>query len=97
MSSLEKTGVPELWDMTQEFKRLRLESGEFLATRRKQLRLWLRSHVKDHIMGRFQRHPRVHALLPSMEQMVMDGLITPGLAADYLLEVFVGGTGEGEI
>lgn len=90
VSSLEMTGVSELWGLTQEFKQKRLESGEFLATRRKQLRLWLASHVKDHIMGRFHKHPRVHALLPTMEQMVMDGNITPGLAADYLLEVFEG-------
>ncbi|KAK3740727.1 hypothetical protein RRG08_048970 [Elysia crispata] len=93
VSSLEKTGIPELWDLTQEFRRLRLESGELLATRRKQLRLWLSSHVKDHIMARFQQHSQVHALLPSMEKMVMDGHITPGLAADYLLEVFEGGRG----
>ncbi|RUS73070.1 hypothetical protein EGW08_019167 [Elysia chlorotica] len=94
VSSLEKTGIPELWDLTQEFRQLRLESGELLATRRKQLRLWLASHVKDHIMARFQQHPRVHALLPKMEKMVMDGHITPGLAADYLLEVFEGGRGD---
>ncbi|GFN83791.1 methylmalonic aciduria type a protein, mitochondrial [Plakobranchus ocellatus] len=95
VSALEKAGVSELWDLTQKFRQLRLDSGELITTRRKQLRLWLASHVRDHIMGRFQQHPRVRALLPDMEKMVMDGLITPGLAADYLLEVFVkGGRGD---
>ncbi|XP_005111521.1 methylmalonic aciduria type A homolog, mitochondrial [Aplysia californica] len=94
ISSLDKSGIPELWETLKEFKNLTLAEGELTARREKQLNLWFRSHIRDHIMGRFERQPHIQRLLPEMENLVTRALVTPGLAADYMLEQFLGGSGD---
>ncbi|XP_059144028.1 methylmalonic aciduria type A protein, mitochondrial-like [Physella acuta] len=89
VSSLEKTGISELWEMQQDFKQATFSAGELTRRREKQLKLWLWNHIKDHIMGKFENHSSVKHLLPQMEDLVINGHVTPGLAADYMMKQFI--------
>lgn len=89
VSSLEKTGISELWEMQQDFKQATFSAGELTLRREKQLKLWLWNHIKDHIMGKFENHSSVKNLLPQMEDLVVNGHVTPGLAADYMMKQFI--------
>ncbi len=89
ISSLDQSGVPELWDTLSQFQHVTFTQGELTARREHQLKLWFWRHIRDHIMGRFQAHPALQRLLPDTERLVMRGLVTPGLAADYMLEAFL--------
>ncbi|KAH9513889.1 hypothetical protein Btru_031673 [Bulinus truncatus] len=89
VSSLEKTGILELWEMLQDFRNDSLASGDLLSRREKQLRLWLWNHIRENIMGRFESQPKVRNLLPVLEDLVVKGHITPGLASDYMLQQIV--------
>ncbi|XP_055895436.1 methylmalonic aciduria type A homolog, mitochondrial-like [Biomphalaria glabrata] len=86
VSALEKTGISELWEMMQDFRESTLLCGELLSRRERQLKLWLWNHIRDHIMGRFERQPKVKSMLPVLEDLVVKGHVTPGLAADYMLQ-----------
>ena len=90
ISSIEKTGVPKLWSAMLEFKKVTSEAGELSSKREKQLLLWFWSQVGNHITTKFKAHPRVKTLLPDVERMVARGEVTPGRAADFLLEEFLG-------
>uniref|UniRef100_A0A0B7AUY7 AAA+ ATPase domain-containing protein n=1 Tax=Arion vulgaris TaxID=1028688 RepID=A0A0B7AUY7_9EUPU len=95
ISSHEKTGITDLWRMMQEFKQSALASGELMSNRENQLILWLWNHIRDHVMDRFEHDRKVKTLLPQVEELVLKNHVTPGLAADYMLKLFIGeNTGE---
>ena len=89
ISSLTKEGVPELWNMMLEYQTQSLENGSFFEIRQKQHVVWMWSHIKDEIMAVFLDHPLVKERLERIKNQVAKGAITPGLAADTLLKVFV--------
>ncbi|CAG5119901.1 unnamed protein product [Candidula unifasciata] len=96
ISSIEKTGVEELWGTMQEFREKTLASGELISHREKQLKLWLWNHIRDQVMDRFERDPKVKALLPQVEHLVSKNRVTPGLAADYMLQLYFGENEQGK-
>ncbi|KAK6172218.1 hypothetical protein SNE40_015930 [Patella caerulea] len=89
ISSFTKDGIPELWDTLCHYRKLMNESGEFVNRREKQLKVWMWNHIKDHIMDIFCEDQHVENKLPSLENLVIKGAITPGLAADLLLKEFM--------
>ena len=64
------------------------ESGELSKKRERQLQVWMWNHIRDRILHSFRQQPEVVEKLPELESMVRKGAITPGLAADVLLERF---------
>lgn len=74
----------------QEFREKTLASGELVSHRERQLKLWLWNHIRDQVMDRFERDPKVKALLPQVEDLVLKNHVTPGLAADYMLKLYAG-------
>ena len=53
ISSRTKDGLPELWDVMQEFHKKMIQTGELFETRRKQQRIWMWSHITQHIIQVF--------------------------------------------
>lgn len=89
MSSVTRQGIPEVWQMMEEFNFLMTESNEIFHKRENQLKIWMWNYIKDHIMDSFREHSNIKNKIPDMEQQVVQGLITPGLAADLLLHDFM--------
>uniref|UniRef100_A0A9J8CSF3 Uncharacterized protein n=2 Tax=Cyprinus carpio TaxID=7962 RepID=A0A9J8CSF3_CYPCA len=52
------------------------------------VKVWLWNLIQENTLQNFQQHPAVRAELPELERRVTCGDISPGLAADLLLEVF---------
>jgi len=88
ISSRTKDGLPELWDVMQEFHKKMIQTGELFETRRKQQRIWMWSHITQHIIQIFRNDPRVKIHIKEMERQVESGLVTPGQAAETLLQYF---------
>lgn len=89
VSSLTKDGLPELWAVMKEFHETMIQTGELFETRRKQQRIWMWSHITQHIMQVFREDPRVKMHISEMELLVEQGSITAGQAAETLLRYFV--------
>jgi LAO/AO transport system kinase len=90
-SGLEGTGLDELWAQVELHDRTLSESGELDARRRRQQVDWMWTVVRDTLLARLHEHPGVRRLAPELERQVRDGLLTPTLAADRILEVFTAG------
>ncbi|CAH1777511.1 unnamed protein product [Owenia fusiformis] len=89
ISSLTKEGVPELWDMMMSYHDAMLTSGEMEHKREKQHKIWMWNHIKENIMDLFKQHPFVKSQIADLEYKVSLGAITPGLAADILMNAFI--------
>ncbi|XP_065883680.1 methylmalonic aciduria type A protein, mitochondrial-like isoform X3 [Dysidea avara] len=89
LSSLNNEGISEVWNVMEEFRDTMLEVGTFEERRKEQRKTWMWNNVQWQLMQKFQRHPEVVSMINEMETKVMVGTISPGLAADQLLEVFL--------
>ena len=80
--------MDELWNSICQYKTSTLDAGELLNKRKLQLQVWMKNHVQHHVVHSFWHQQDVMSQLPEIEAMVQAGRITPGLAADVLLERF---------
>lgn len=72
----------------KQFQKVILETGELEEKRRKQHVIWMWNHIKEQIMRQFKANADVQKKIQRYEELVADGLVTPGMAADLLLKVF---------
>ena len=63
-------------------------TGELAARRRRQLVGWTRTLVRDRLLARLTRDPEVAAITAEVERQVLDGTLTPSLAAARILAAF---------
>ncbi|MDR2512837.1 MAG: methylmalonyl Co-A mutase-associated GTPase MeaB [Puniceicoccales bacterium] len=74
-SSLENSGLDEVWAVAKEFENCLREAGTFEARRREQNTQWFQTLLKEAVLARFFEEPRVHEELPAVEKAVADGLL----------------------
>ncbi|XP_068259453.1 methylmalonic aciduria type A protein, mitochondrial isoform X2 [Nyctibius grandis] len=81
-------GVSDMWDKMTEFRDLMLTSGELIAKRRKQQKVWMWNLIQENMLEHFRSHLAVKDKIPLLEEKVLSGVLSPGLAADLLLKAF---------
>ncbi|MCV7422851.1 methylmalonyl Co-A mutase-associated GTPase MeaB [Mycobacterium yunnanensis] len=86
-SALEGTGLAELWATVLEHRRVLTEAGEFDARRSRQQVEWMWSMVRDAVLDKVSSNAGVKAVRADVEQRVRDGLLTPALAAQEILDL----------
>jgi len=86
-SALEGTGLAELWATVLEHRRVLTDAGEFDARRSRQQVEWMWSMVRDAVLDRVSSNAGVKAIRADVEQRVRDGLLTPALAAQQILDL----------
>jgi GTPase len=87
-SGLHGVGLDELWAQVELHHRTLDESGELAAKRRRQQVDWTWTMVRDTLLARLHEHAEVRRIAPELERQVRDGLLTPTLAAERILEAF---------
>ncbi len=87
MSALEGTGLKDLWTTVLEHRRVLTEAGEFDARRSRQQVDWMWSMVRDAVLDRVSSNAAVKAVRADLEQRVREGLLTPALAAQEILDL----------
>lgn len=85
-SALTGEGMPEVWSLIERYRQETQASGYFAAHRREQARYWLRQAIEHHLHTRFFSDPAVQAQLPGLEQAVVEGTVSPFVAAQRLVE-----------
>ncbi|KAG7258856.1 hypothetical protein CRUP_000989, partial [Coryphaenoides rupestris] len=83
VSSQTGEGVPELWARMEAFRAATLGAGSCRPAAAPSSGL-----IREDVLGRFRRHPAVRRELPRLEDAVTRGAVSPGLAADLLLDAF---------
>ncbi|SDH63637.1 LAO/AO transport system kinase [Sinosporangium album] len=87
-SGKEGTGIPELWRQIVHHQDTLSASGELAERRRRQQVGWTWTLVQDRLIHDLRHHPAVAALSPEVERQVLDGALTPALAAERILSAF---------
>lgn len=95
MSALEGTGLEEFWDTVEHHRQTLIDAGEFEARRSAQQVGWTRQLVRDAVLDRVLSQPAVRELTAQVEQQVLDGRLTPALAARRIVATAVGAPDSG--
>jgi LAO/AO transport system kinase len=96
ISGLEARGMDALWATIEDHRARLTASGELDARRREQQQAWLWSMLDDGLKRHFLELPAVKQLLPTLENDVRRGRITPTEAARRLLALLDDGAGDAE-
>jgi LAO/AO transport system kinase len=89
-SGLTNTGLDVVWQQILKHRHVLEAAGELAAKRRRQQVRWTWAMVRDRLLHQLREHPKVRELTPILEREVLDGTLTPALAADRILEAFQG-------
>ncbi|XP_066488473.1 methylmalonic aciduria type A protein, mitochondrial isoform X2 [Tiliqua scincoides] len=81
-------GISDMWDKMTEFRDLMLTSSELITKRRRQQKVWMWNVIQESMLDHFRSHLAVRDQIPLLEEKVVSGILSPGLAADLLLKAF---------
>jgi LAO/AO transport system kinase len=84
-SARDGTGLDAVWDALVRHHDTLAGTGELDRRRRRQQVAWVWAMVRSALLDDLRADPAVAALAPEVEQAVLDGTLTPSLAADRLL------------
>jgi LAO/AO transport system kinase len=93
MSALTGEGLSQLWETVQKHSDTLKQAGEFEARRSAQQVNWTWSMVRDAVLDRVLSHPAVRRSRADVERRVLDGELTPALAAQEILDAADGPPG----
>jgi LAO/AO transport system kinase len=89
-SSVEGTGIGEIWAALGEFMAAAAATGALSRRRGEQARDWMWSEVSETLLDRLRSDARVRTELTTLESEVVAGKISPAAAAGRLLDRFSG-------
>jgi LAO/AO transport system kinase len=89
-SGLENRGLDELWECICDHRRRLTATGELAERRRRQMVRWMWAMIEEQLLVSLRHHPRVASLLSGIERDVLEGRVTPTLAAARILEAYDG-------
>lgn len=87
-SALMNTGIAEIWEVVEKFRRQTIASGVFETRRREQMVDWVHTMVEEHLKTSFFNDPGVKSILPQIESAVADGQLPATTAVKKLLTKF---------
>jgi len=87
-SGRDGSGVDEVWARVVAHADALRASGDLEARRARQQLGWTWTMVRERLLLELGDHPTVKALAPTLEARVLEGTLTPALAADELLRAF---------
>ena len=85
VSSYEKTGLTDVWEMLEEFKETTIASGVFDYRRQAQTKDWFHQMIKDHLIDSFYREEKRKQQIALLEKEILHGQLTVSQA---LAEIF---------
>ncbi|MFI3263920.1 MAG: methylmalonyl Co-A mutase-associated GTPase MeaB [Rikenellaceae bacterium] len=87
-SSLEKTGLEEVWKGVEEFIEQTKGNGYFIGNRHRQLKYWMYETINDTLKSNFYLNPKIEAIIGDYEKRVLDTKISSFIAAKELLDKY---------
>lgn len=85
-SSLEKTGIAEVWNLVGEFQQTVKGSGNWEKRRKSQTKEWFRAMIADELHGRFFEDPAKRDKVKELEMQVVEGKLPVSKAISILFE-----------
>ncbi|MGI2326630.1 methylmalonyl Co-A mutase-associated GTPase MeaB [Planococcus sp. YIM B11945] len=85
-SSLEQTGIRDIWDMVEQFEETVQASGYWQKRRQEQTKDWFGSMIADELHSRFFSQSAKRELVKTLEKQVVNGELTVSKAISSLFE-----------
>ncbi|MDJ0879481.1 MAG: methylmalonyl Co-A mutase-associated GTPase MeaB [Halieaceae bacterium] len=85
-SSIEGSGIADVWSMIAEFEQASRDAGAFSARRDHQARDWMHQLIGEMLKARLRNNPEAQRLLPELEERVLARELTPYTAACQVLD-----------
>lgn len=89
-SSTEKTGIPEVWDMVDDYMKFTQENGFFKTKRFRQAKYWMYESINEALKESFYNDEDIQRLLEENERKVLNNEISSFVAAKDLLDYYFG-------
>ena len=87
-SAIAGTGIDDIWQTVERFRALMTANGSFTATRAAQAKTWLWNEVSETLLESLRRDESIGRQVLELEQAVAEGLTSPWVAAQRLVETF---------
>jgi LAO/AO transport system kinase len=87
-SARDDVGIDTVWARLVQHQDALAASGELDRRRREQQVRWTWAMVQDRLLTALREHPVVRELAPELERAVLDGTLTPAVAAERILRAF---------
>lgn len=85
-SSIEERGLDELWKIILQCQQHLLETGQFHNQRQKQAKYWMWKQFSRMVQVKMREDPRLREQANHLEHKMLQGLLTPRVAAELLQE-----------
>jgi LAO/AO transport system kinase len=83
------TGIAEIWEMIDDYVAFTKANGYFERKRNEQAKDRMYDSVRNLLHHTFYHHPQIENLLPRLEQKVINNELSPFVAAQQLLDLFL--------
>ena len=90
-SSITQCGLDDLWQSILKYEQHLLKTGDWHIQRQKQAKYWMWKHFSCQIQNKLREEAKFDAKAQILEQHVLQGLLTPRVAAQKLKDYFFGG------
>lgn len=87
-SGLTKEGIPEIWNLIEDYITKTKENGYFEDKRNRQAKHWMYDTITNQLTDHFYDNPAVKKQQQKIEQQVLDGELSSFKAAQHLLELY---------
>lgn len=87
-SALTGNGIPDIWDIVQEYIALLKENDYFQEKRNRQAKHWMYDTINNRLNQHFFDHPAVKQEQQKIEQKVLNGELSSFRAAQLLLDIY---------
>ena len=89
-SSLEGTGLEEVWQGVEQYLQHIELNGYFMANRNRQNKYWMYETINETLKSSFYNNPEIESRLADVEQRVLDAKLSSFIAAKELLDIYFG-------
>lgn len=87
MSAMENSGVDKYWETIEKHRETLTAAGEFDKRRAQQQVDWMWTMVREAMLNKLDADPDVRRVRREVEAGVLDGSLTPALAAEQIVDV----------
>ncbi len=87
-SSVEKTGLEEVWKGVEQYIEHVKGNGYFMHNRQRQLKYWMYETINDALKSSFFNNPLIEEMLPKYERSVLESKTSSFVAAKELLDMY---------
>jgi LAO/AO transport system kinase len=87
-SSLTDFNIDRVWKMVESYQNQMILTGYLERNRQQQAKFWLNERIIELLKSSFFSQPRISEALEELEIQVINGTISPFLAAEQLVDLF---------